>query len=96
MTDLAGLQAWSTATRETHQMSRMRLHALCTLLLLGCAGVAQADVFRPAYLEVRENGPNRYDVLWKLPVQGDMRRLAPRLEPGAAQRRLQEVKAPAH
>jgi len=51
----------------------MRLHALCTLLLLGCAGVAQADVFRPAYLEVRENGPNRYDVLWKLPVQGDMR-----------------------
>jgi hydrogenase/urease accessory protein HupE len=40
---------------------------------LGCAGLAQADVFRPAYLEVRESGADRYDVLWRLPVQGDMR-----------------------
>jgi hydrogenase/urease accessory protein HupE len=51
----------------------MLLRALFTLLLLGGAGFAQADVFRPAYLEVRESGADRYDVLWKLPVQGDMR-----------------------
>jgi hydrogenase/urease accessory protein HupE len=51
----------------------MRLRACFTLLLLGCAGLAQADVFRPAYLEVRESAAERYDVLWKLPMQGDMR-----------------------
>jgi hydrogenase/urease accessory protein HupE len=51
----------------------MRLRVLFTLLLMGCAGMAQADVFRPAYLEVRESGAERYDVLWKLPVQGDTR-----------------------
>lgn len=51
----------------------MHLRAWFTLMLLGCAGVAQADVFRPAYLEVRETGTDRYDVLWKVPVQGDMR-----------------------
>jgi hydrogenase/urease accessory protein HupE len=51
----------------------MRARAGLTLLLLACAAVAQADVFRPAYLEVRESGVGRYDVLWKLPVQGDLR-----------------------
>jgi len=47
--------------------------ALFTLLLLAVAAVAQADVFRPAYLELRESGAERYEVLWKLPVQGDTR-----------------------
>ena len=51
----------------------MRLRAWFTLLLLACAGVAQADVFRPAYLEIRETGADRYEVLWKVPLQGDMR-----------------------
>jgi hydrogenase/urease accessory protein HupE len=51
----------------------MRARVLFALLLAGCAGLAQADVFRPAYLEVRESGADRYDVLWKMPVQGDMR-----------------------
>ena len=46
---------------------------LLALFLFGCVGPAQADVFRPAYLEVRESGVDRYDVLWKLPLQGDMR-----------------------
>jgi hypothetical protein len=46
---------------------------LFTILLLGCAALAQADVFRPAYLEVRESGADRYDVLWKMPLQGDLR-----------------------
>jgi len=38
----------------------VRLRAWFTLLLLACAGVAQADVFRPAYLEIRETGADRY------------------------------------
>jgi hydrogenase/urease accessory protein HupE len=46
--------------------------ATLLLILLG-APVANADVFRPAYLELRESGPDRYDVLWKVPALGDRR-----------------------
>jgi hydrogenase/urease accessory protein HupE len=35
-----------------------------------------ADVFRPAYLELRELGGDRYDVLLKVPAQGDDSRLS--------------------
>ena len=43
-------------------------------LLASCiAFSAHADVFRPAYLELREAGGDRYDVLWKVPAQGEMR-----------------------
>jgi hypothetical protein len=45
------------------------------LLLAWLSGIASADVFRPAYLEIREAGAGRYDVLWKVPALGD-RRLA--------------------
>lgn len=46
-------------------------------LAIGCvASVSNADVFRPAYLELREAGEGRYDVLWKVPAQGDEMRLA--------------------
>jgi hydrogenase/urease accessory protein HupE len=51
--------------------------------LLGCAAAAvQADVFRPAYLELREaaadggavpHDPPRYHVLWKVPAMGELR-----------------------
>jgi hydrogenase/urease accessory protein HupE len=46
------------------------------LLCLSCG--AHADVFRPAYLELREagrgvDGAERYDVMWKVPVMGDTR-----------------------
>jgi len=37
----------------------MLQRALFTLLLLAGAGFAQADVFRPAYLELRESGVDR-------------------------------------
>ena len=37
------------------------------------AGSAHADVFRPAYLELRETGEGRYSVMWKVPAQGDLR-----------------------
>jgi len=51
----------------------VRLRVACALLLLAGAGSAQADVFRPAYLEVRESGADQYEVMWKLPLQGDLR-----------------------
>lgn len=37
------------------------------------AFIAHADIFRPAYLELREAGSDRYDVMWKVPAQGDLR-----------------------
>lgn len=42
--------------------------------------MANADVFRPAYLELREAGDDRYDVLWKVPAMGSDRRLAAYVE----------------
>jgi hydrogenase/urease accessory protein HupE len=45
----------------------------CALWLLMFSGASLADVFRPAYLELRELGQDRYEVLWKIPMQGDMR-----------------------
>jgi len=44
---------------------------LLALALAAPAGAARADVFRPAYLELREAGGDRYDVLWKVPALGD-------------------------
>ena len=51
--------------------------AILVLLMFVSSG-AFADVFRPAYLELRENGqtggvPDRYAVMWKVPVMGDSR-----------------------
>lgn len=49
-------------------------------LVLVVAGLltatASADVFRPAYLELRELGDDRYAVTWKIPAQGPDLRLA--------------------
>ncbi len=43
-------------------------------LILACiAWTVHADVFRPAYLELREAGDDRYDVLWKVPALGEAR-----------------------
>ncbi len=53
------------------------LWALCAVLLLA-VGV-RADDARPAYLEVREIAPGRYQVMWKTPMLGGARlRIAPR------------------
>ena len=35
-----------------------------------------ADVFRPAYLELRQRDRETFDVMWKVPAQGDTMRLA--------------------
>lgn len=45
--------------------------AIATLALLLVALAAQADVFRPAYLEITEQGDDRYAVYWKVPSRGD-------------------------
>ena len=66
---------------------RARAHALlwsaalrCAFALLACcfASITHADVFRPAYLELREAGQDAsgaalYDVMWKRPAVGDSR-----------------------
>ena len=54
----------------------MKCAAAFLLLLL--VPVAQADIFRPAYLEIRESaaaptGSPAYEILWKVPAQGDLR-----------------------
>jgi len=52
----------------------------CAFTLLACcfASITHADVFRPAYLELREAGKDAsgavlYDVMWKRPALGDSR-----------------------
>jgi hypothetical protein len=47
---------------------RTRALALFTLLF---AGAAPAHELRPAYLEIRESVPGRYQVLWKVPQRGE-------------------------
>jgi len=43
-------------------------------LIGGLAGsLASAHEVRPAYLELRQTSPETYDVLWKVPAQGDRR-----------------------
>ncbi len=42
-------------------------------LLMALAAWAQAHEARPAYLEVRETGPGRYELLWRTPVLAGMR-----------------------
>ena len=57
-------------------MTRWRVHAArwgCALLLCLLACAAYADVFRPAYLELREADTDSYDVYWKVPAQGELR-----------------------
>lgn len=47
--------------------------ALTLWALLLCGAAAEADVFRPAYLELTELDGGRYGVLWKVPAAGDRR-----------------------
>ncbi len=52
-------------------MNRLRLGLAG--LLLALATRAAAHEARPAYLEVRETAPGRYDLLWRTPVLAGMR-----------------------
>ncbi len=42
-------------------------------LLVTLASSLSAHEVRPAYLELRQTGPETYDALWKVPGQGDLR-----------------------
>jgi hydrogenase/urease accessory protein HupE len=55
-----------------------RMSLIAALFIASFA--AHADVFRPAYLELRETGGDRYDVTWKVPALGSDRRLAAYVE----------------
>jgi len=60
------------------------------LLLALCfgGGAAKAHEVRPAYLEIEEKGPGRYQILWTQPVVGDRAlRLVPHLSSGWLERR---------
>jgi hydrogenase/urease accessory protein HupE len=54
-------------------MPRVVLVALACVSLPGPAG---ADVFRPAYLELRQRDGETFDVMWKVPAIGDSMRLS--------------------
>ena len=53
----------------------LALRWLAALTCIATPVVTTADVFRPAYLELREIEGERYDVLLKVPTQGDDLRL---------------------
>ena len=58
-------------------MRRVRPRAL--LVALACIFLpasAGADVFRPAYLELRQRDGDTFDVMWKVPAIGDSMRLS--------------------
>jgi len=56
---------------------RRRFAAWCAVALLWVgAGPAQADIFKPAYLELREIGQDGYDVVWRVPALDQYTRLA--------------------
>lgn len=72
-------------------MAAISLRSALLALLLCLSSGAHADIFRPAYLELRETAQAsgvavRYDVMWKVPTVGDSRLAARILFPeGTAQ-----------
>lgn len=56
-------------------MAALRRLVIAAVLLAFC-GAAFGDIFRPAYLEIKELGDDQYDVLWKVPALGSDRRLS--------------------
>ena len=51
-------------------MIRVKVLILC-LMTFFTAGQLSAHEVRPAYLEIRETGPERYDLFWKTPARGN-------------------------
>src|SRR5262245_27731579 len=73
-------RADSANGRERHPrrgpaMNGVRLVFVAALASLWLSGEAAADVFRPAYLELRQRDANTFDVTWKVPAAGDSMRL---------------------
>ncbi len=61
-----------TIGRETLTLLRSSLIAVALAVLAHPSG-AWAHESRPAYLEITETAPGRYDVLWRIPVLSGMR-----------------------
>jgi hydrogenase/urease accessory protein HupE len=53
--------------------AQVRRAGVLVAALLLAAGAAHAHESRPAYLELRETAPGRFDVLWRTPVLSGMR-----------------------
>jgi HupE/UreJ protein len=51
----------------------MRRTLLLLAFLAALPGAAKAHEARPAYLEIKETGPGRFDLLWRTPVLSGMR-----------------------
>jgi hydrogenase/urease accessory protein HupE len=66
----------SVAGRKLRKLGPLAWIAVCALAWLGGGAPARADVFRPAYLELRELRGDRYDVLLRVPAQPDGSRLS--------------------
>lgn len=69
---------------------RSAVALLIALVGLGLAAGSQADVFQPAYLELREIGDDRYEVLWRVPTVGMTQRLPAEVQFPPGTRRLSE------
>ena len=54
----------------------MKRLLFCIALLLMVLSNAQADEYRPAYLELRQTSEDIFDLLWKVPARGQDMRLA--------------------
>lgn len=62
--------------KATLSIRRLQTASLCLLgLLLFNSASSFAHEIRPAYLELRQTGPDTYDALWKVPGQGENLRL---------------------
>jgi hydrogenase/urease accessory protein HupE len=59
--------------RSLRGPTRARVASVLFWATVSLGARAHADVFRPAYLELRQRTTDIYEVLWKVPAQGDMR-----------------------
>ena len=62
------MSVWMTSVRLT-----LILISSVYVVVLAPVQSAQAHESRPAYLEIKETAPGRYDVLWRTPVLSGMR-----------------------
>jgi hydrogenase/urease accessory protein HupE len=68
-------QEGTEVTEKGFLRSVLSVCSCSILFLLVCCSSVFAHEVRPAYLELRETGPETYDVFWKVPGQGDDLRL---------------------
>ena len=54
-------------------MIRRPILPLVVFILLGAVWAARAHEVRPGFLDLRQKGPETFDVLWKVPAKGDAR-----------------------